>query len=163
MKQVRLGFFGLLIIGLWAGAICADDGRFIFLDLTVKDNNTGLIWIRNGNLGRQSRDGANKLVEELNRNKYAGHEDWRLPTAKELESLVKYAKSLGYDRSPKGPYKLFNEMGFYDVQSSIYWSSSTSIFMTFSGGSWGVSMDNGSSDYNNKTNKINIWPVREDI
>jgi hypothetical protein len=161
-QSIRIPFV-LLLVALLAGIVFAEDSRFVFKDLTVNDKHNGIIWVRNANLGKQDIDGANELVKELNRKKYAGYEGWRLPTAGELESLVKYANDLGYNSSPKEPYKLFNEIGFYNVQGSAYWSSSTNIFMAFSGGAWGVNMDNGSTDYKNKTNPIYVWPVRAGI
>lgn len=161
MRQSIIISFELLFVALLAGIVFADDSRFVFKDLIVNDKHNSIIWIRNANLAKQDIDGANELLKDLNLKKYAGYEGWRLPTVGELESLVKYANDLGYSSSPKEPYKLFNEIGFYNVQGSAYWSSSTNIFMAFSGGAWGVNMDNGNTDYKNKTNLIYVWPVRE--
>jgi hypothetical protein len=161
MKRATLIMVGPLLIGLWVGVVFADNSRFIFSDMTVKDKHTGLIWMRNANLGKHDRDGAAELVRELNREKYAGFDDWTIPSIEELESLVKYASDLGYNSYPKGPNKLFNEMGFYEVQAGLYWSSTIWIFMPFSGVAWGMKMDNGNTDQNNKANLLYVWPVRD--
>ncbi|MCK9387970.1 MAG: DUF1566 domain-containing protein [Sulfuritalea sp.] len=163
MKQAMLKLVGALLAVLWVGAVFSDDSRFVLSDMTVKDKHTGLIWMRNANIGKQDKDGATELLKRLNREKYAGYEDWRLPTVEELESLVQYAADVGYSSYPKGPYNFFNQMGFYNVQAGGYWSSSTWIFMAFGGGGWGVSMDNGKTDDNNRANRLHVWPVREGI
>lgn len=68
-------------------------------DGTVTDRATGLMWaqVDSGHL-RAGSDGDGKLnweqalkwAEEL---EYAGHNDWRLPNAKELQSIVDYTRS----------------------------------------------------------------------
>ena len=61
-------------------------------DGTVTDNNTGLMWIQDFNMGRNDGDffedaNATKLfVDNL---EYAGYNDWRLPTRKELCFIMK--------------------------------------------------------------------------
>ena len=68
-------------------------------DGTVIDRATGLEWMRadSGHLkagpkgdGRLTWQEALAWAEELT---YAGHDDWRLPSAKELQSLVDYTRS----------------------------------------------------------------------
>lgn len=68
-------------------------------DGTITDKATGLMWMQHdsgyfkagpwkqGSLDWQQ---ALKWAEEL---KYAGHDDWRLPNAKELQSIVDYSRS----------------------------------------------------------------------
>lgn len=71
----------------------ADNG-----DGTITDNATGLMWMRqdSGHLrtgpnrdGRMNWQQALAWAESL---EYAGHSDWRLPNAKELHSIVDYAR-----------------------------------------------------------------------
>ncbi len=64
------------------------DGRKI-----VIDHNTGLCWQQSDLPPAQDYSGATKYVERLNRNTYAGHKDWRLPTIEELMSLVERKQS----------------------------------------------------------------------
>ena len=61
-------------------------------DGTVTDAATGLMWQKSDSgttmNWREALDYAEKLV-------YAGHDDWRLPNAKELQSIVDYTRSPG--------------------------------------------------------------------
>ena len=80
----------------------ADYGKNVFEsggDGTVTDTATGLMWLQadSGSFGAGDRaDGtltweqALAWAENLT---YAGHSDWRLPNAKELQSLVDYTRS----------------------------------------------------------------------
>ena len=75
--------------------------------LTVLDNVTGLIWQRspdtdgNGMLNRADKltlTQAQRLPAKLNAARFGGYSDWRLPTIKELYSLIIFS---GLD--PSGP------------------------------------------------------------
>jgi hypothetical protein len=55
--------------------------------LTVTDKVTGLMWQRGG-LDIMSGRMMRKAIEELNREGFAGHSDWRLPTLAEALSLM---------------------------------------------------------------------------
>jgi uncharacterized protein DUF1566/dockerin type I repeat protein len=70
-------------------------------DGTITDNNTGLVW------EKQSRDGSvhdvgnaytwdeafSAHVAGLNTANFAGHQDWRLPNVKELQTIVDYGNA----------------------------------------------------------------------
>ncbi|MFZ5775893.1 MAG: DUF1566 domain-containing protein [Thermodesulfobacteriota bacterium] len=55
--------------------------------LTVTDQRTGLMWQRGGCDITNIRN-VKRYVEELNRKRFAGHDDWRLPTMEEALSLM---------------------------------------------------------------------------
>jgi hypothetical protein len=57
-------------------------------DETVTDHATGLMWQRSGSPEPLSWLDAKVYVEALNRLGFAGHTDWRLPTAEELASTI---------------------------------------------------------------------------
>ena len=62
-------------------------------DGTVTDNATGLMWAQDDSgFGMNWKD-ALAWVQQKNAEKYLGHEDWRLPNAKELQSIVDYTRS----------------------------------------------------------------------
>ncbi|MDR4503694.1 MAG: DUF1566 domain-containing protein [Candidatus Scalindua sp.] len=59
----------------------------------VVDHATGLMWIRSGSDNYMKWHEAAELVKNLNKMKYAGHSDWRLPTLDEAVSLLEPSKS----------------------------------------------------------------------
>lgn len=152
------------------GTVSTVDNRFVFSYMTVHDKRTGLIWTRDANLEWLNWHDSFKFIKELNKNNYAGHKDWRLPSEKELLTLISYAKSRGHadPSGVNGPSMLFNQMGFYDVQHGhinymsgyYYLTSNTDSRQT--GYARVVSMYNGYAYSTYKAEKHYVWPVRSD-
>ena len=70
---------------------------FTLDEQTVQDNKTGLMWVRDGDLsGIVGFRNAQQFIDKLNLRKYVGYNDWRLPSRKELGTLVEYAKKNGW-------------------------------------------------------------------
>ena len=94
--------------------------RFRFQGLVVEDRLTGLWWTPTAGSGppRMTWEEALQAPSALNREKYGGRTDWRLPNIRELESLVDLAR-----HSPALPAS----HPFRDVQEG-YWSSTTSAY-----------------------------------
>lgn len=60
---------------------------------TVTDNATGLMWSQHDSgIGMNWQD-ALAWVQSKNQASYLGYSDWRLPNAKELQSIIDYTKS----------------------------------------------------------------------
>ena len=111
-----------------------DDG-----DGTITDRATGLTWMQvdSGHLeAGKKRDGrldwreALTWAEQLT---FAGHSDWRLPSVKELQSIVDYARSPDTTKSAAiAPIfkvsPIENEGGKPDAP--CYWSSTTHASLT---------------------------------
>ena len=57
-------------------------------DGTVTDRATGLMWEQKGSKREKSYYSAKKHVKSLNKKKFAGYDDWRIPTVEELYSLL---------------------------------------------------------------------------
>ncbi|MCX5902567.1 MAG: DUF1566 domain-containing protein, partial [Proteobacteria bacterium] len=80
-------------------------------DGTVTDTGSGLMWQQDGTTG--TREEADAYCESLT---LAGHTDWRLPTVKELQSIVDY-----------GRYNPAINTTFFpilpDTWAILYWSS----------------------------------------
>jgi len=61
-------------------------------DGTVTDRATGLTWEQSGSKEIMTYDKAPEYINDLNRRKFAGYSDWRLPTVEELLSLMEKEK-----------------------------------------------------------------------
>ncbi|MEZ4649872.1 MAG: DUF1566 domain-containing protein [Candidatus Eisenbacteria bacterium] len=59
-------------------------------DGTITDSATGLMWMQEDNGAGVTWEDALSYSESLS---FAGHDDWRLPNAKELQSIVDYTRS----------------------------------------------------------------------
>ncbi len=59
---------------------------------TVVDHATGLMWQKSGSDKPLTYEQAQAYIEELNRKRFAGYNDWRLPTIEELMSLLELEK-----------------------------------------------------------------------
>jgi hypothetical protein len=122
---------------------------------TVTDKLTGLIWTINANyFGQrtwaQALDDAYGLqsgTAGLTDGSKAG--DWRLPSRKELESLV--------DCGRFGPALPADHL-FTGTQSSYYWSSTTNAGSTSN--AWDMNFADGSVGYSGKVNILYVWCVR---
>lgn len=114
---------------------------------TVSDRDTGLMWLRDTHdLSRMTWSNA---VEFCNRMNYGGYADWRLPNARELESL------LSYDSDGYGFHTLFN----VDLSSGgYYWTSTT--YAGDTNMALYVRGIEGAQYYDYKSNWKRVWPVR---
>jgi len=130
---------------------------------TIKDNLTGLIWLKQANYnsisGETGTAAWNDAIDfcniletgycNLSDGSSAG--DWRLPSVKELQSLIDFGNS-----SPALP----TGHPFVNVQSDIYRSSTTLEWNPTS--AWYVWMDDGYVYWIDKSNSYYVWPVRSD-
>lgn len=97
-------------------------------DGTISDNATGLMWQQadDGN----TRDWENALLyaEDLS---LAGYDDWRLPNAKELQSIVDYTRAPGVTNSaainPLFFATTFNDPDGNPGQYGYYWTGTTHL------------------------------------
>jgi len=121
-------------------------------EVVILDRLTGLMWTKDANLaGTKSLANAITSCNDLN---YGGYDDWRLPNAPELLSLVDHGRS-----SPA----LQAEHPFINVANSTYWSSSfgandpagLELSVNMTSGSM-----NGYDSGGGKTGPYYSWPVR---
>jgi hypothetical protein len=69
------------------------DNRYVVGKKVIADVNTGLMWERFGSPAPLKYRSAKYWISLLNRNKYAGYKNWRLPTLDEAASLLKNKKN----------------------------------------------------------------------
>jgi hypothetical protein len=64
------------------------ENRFDDRDGVIVDDASGLMWQKSGSSEPLMYKEAQKYIEQLNRDRFGGHNDWRLPTVEELLSLL---------------------------------------------------------------------------
>jgi len=97
-------------------------------DGSVTDRATSLVWSKTDSGRGMNWQDALAWVQQKNVEKFLGHDDWRLPSVKELQSLVDYARSPDTSQSPAiDPMfrctTITNEIGQADY--AFYWSGTT--------------------------------------
>ena len=95
-------------------------------DGTVTDRATGLMWTRTDSGEGMNWQQALAWVQEKNAEDYLGYDDWRLPNAKELQSLVDYSRAPAATDSPAID-PLFEVSQLKDGAYPYYWSSTTHL------------------------------------
>jgi hypothetical protein len=89
---------------------------------TVLDNNTGLVWeVKSPKKGDVNycddaytwKDAGDVYIKALNKKKYGGFSDWRLPNKDELRSIIDYGKT--------GP--AVDTRYFPHCKSDLYWTA----------------------------------------
>lgn len=99
-------------------------------DQTITDEATGLMWTQYDNGKGLNWEEALAWTQQKNKEKHLGYSDWRLPNAKELQSIVEYERcpdaSLSAAIDPLFHCTaITNEEGMTDYP--WYWTSTTHI------------------------------------
>jgi len=124
-------------------------------DGTITDLNTGLTWEKKSRDGRLhdeanmyvwSGDGSQVTIwdflDQLNAANFAGHNDWRIPNVKELQSIIDYGTFPAVDPVFNNNCTAGCDLAHCSCTASYYyWSSTTpasatgvALFVDFSGG-----------------------------
>jgi hypothetical protein len=103
----------------------ADNG-----DGTVTDKATRLMWSKADSGAGMDWEHALAWAQQKNAEHYLGHNDWRVPNIKELQSIVDYSRSPATTDSPAidpvfQTTKMTNEAGQDDY--GFFWSSTTHL------------------------------------
>ena len=99
-------------------------------DGTITDAATGLMWSQADSGEVMDWEDALAWVQQRNEENYLGYSDWRLPNAKELESIVDYTRSPDTTNSAAvDPLfeisEIVNEAG--DIGYPFYWTGTTHV------------------------------------
>jgi hypothetical protein len=123
-------------------------------EATVIDHATGLMWHQSGSDIEMDWKKAKQWVIDLNKKKYAGYDDWRLPTVEEATSLLAMNKNDG---------DLYIDAVFNIKQIGI-WTGDENDSASYLDGAWGVRFSGGYGGgnvcwcYDNASNYVR--PVR---
>jgi len=126
--------------------------RFLHGDAeTVIDNLTGLMWTKDANLSEFPLmwQEAGAYVQKMNVAERFGYGDWRLPTRKELFSLVSHASV-----NPALPAS----HPFVNVFTGYYWTSTTCARLPSQ--AWYVHLGGARVFKGMKHGSYMVWPVR---
>ncbi|WP_299010472.1 DUF1566 domain-containing protein [uncultured Shewanella sp.] len=99
-------------------------------DGTISDQATQLMWMKSDSQNGMNWQQALAWAQEKNAENFLGHNDWRLPTAKELQSIVDYQRSPDATQSAAinpifSTTSITNEAGQADYP--WFWSSTTHV------------------------------------
>jgi hypothetical protein len=108
---------------------------------------TGQRWTRDSNLagGEVTWQQAQDFVKQINSKKFAGRQDWRLPSRDDLRAMAKYLNS---DNS---------QTDGITAEADFYWSATTGDFEPDYADA--VNMADGSVDSQSKSDYNYVWPV----
>ncbi len=147
MKKLLYFFLFIFLLPVFVHARFFDNG-----DGTVTDTRTGLTWEqKTDDGGLRDKDNNYTWKEALDYCEaldLGGHTDWRLPTIRELGSLVDLSR---WNSSIDTEF-------FPNTRASYYWSSTT--FVDFSDGAWSVDFNDGNGSSNYKLNDSYVRAVR---
>lgn len=94
-------------------------------DGTITDSATSLMWTQADNGSAMSWQDALAWAEDLT---FAGYSDWRLPNAKELQSIVDYSRSPDTTNSAAiDPLFEVTKLSSGNLDYPYYWSSTTHV------------------------------------
>jgi hypothetical protein len=125
----------------------------------VTDNLTGLMWTRNVNIGGSMYwSDAIVYCETLD---YGGHTDWRLPTIRELQSLVDYSRYSPALCNTAGTGQWVENDPFTGVSilEGGYWAS-TVVADNPNEEAWIFDLIRGGSGTGTPRDSYYVWPVR---
>lgn len=119
--------------------------RFDTNDRTITDLTTSLEWTKNANILMRefNYEESQEFIKKLNRESYAGRNDWRMPSRQELKIFSKHSKKLGQH-----------------VMSGGYWSSTEASGGLKNYQAWAVDMNYGNEMQSAKLVQHYVWPVR---
>jgi len=131
---------------------------FEFSEKTVRDKNTGLVWLRNISRGGKPTGmmNARSYALSLKKEKLGDCTEWRLPGAGEMSRIVSYAQKAGYtaQKGNKYPADYFKAIGFTSVENDYYWVGIGTPLRSAT-----VDLEDGLSTVKTVEDHLQYWPV----
>jgi hypothetical protein len=97
---------------------------------TITDHATGLMWSQDDSGSGMNWESALAWVQQRNAENHLGHSDWRLPNAKELQSIVDYGRSPDTTGSA-AIHEMFNSTQITNLAGQtdypFYWSGTSHL------------------------------------
>ncbi|VVS94656.1 Lcl C-terminal domain-containing protein [Desulfoluna spongiiphila] len=138
------------------GAPLTNPNRYhLNMDNTVTDFNTGLIWELKTQENTSNKWHQHMAAAYCNDLEIGGYTDWRLPTIKELLTLIDYTST----EQPMLHMPVFTNsvIAFHSEISACYWSSTTSVTPVIQTGNktmaWAVDIQHGVTKLGFKTSQ----------
>jgi hypothetical protein len=151
MNRIVLSICSITAVGIAAGLFVSrgyGQGATIRTDIqvaTVRDLNTRLTWQRTIAAGTFSFEGATGYCADLD---LAGHDDWRLPSMQEFQTLVDESRTL----------PTIDVAAFPETPSAGFWSGTPWAGTPLA--AWHVDFDTGSAAYDTSTMPYHVRCVR---
>jgi serine/threonine-protein kinase len=103
-------------------------------DGTIIDKATGLMWQKSGSTSRLNNRRAKEYIKQLNRKRFAGYGDWRMPTVEELASILVRKRKNGAHIDP-----------VFEGKQTLVWTIDRCESQSWSwlNGAWLVDFKNG--------------------
>lgn len=127
----------------------------------VVDRKARLMWTRTAAISPKPMVHAatQKLIAQLNAERFAGYNDWRMPTREDFEALLAPGKHAGWGSGiTRYMADYLGTCGFTAVQSGNYWTASPATEQP--GYFYAVNTWNGNSRPLEEKNYYYLWPVR---
>ena len=175
MNRLLAFALAVAVLTLTSGVLAGSKIVVRFKDMgdgTIRDNNSGLIWLKDANcsdLAGKGLDGRATWHTALEVSAALSHGtcglkdgskagDWRLPTKTEWESFMSADYAFPALVNTVGDVQWSEGDAFTGVQSSSYWSSTEYA----STRTWQAFMDIGSMShtFNHDDHFAYVWPVR---
>ena len=129
------------------------DNRFEDQGEVIFDDATGLTWQKSGSPKSITYQDAQEYIAELNRQKFGGYENWRLPTVEELLSLL--------EKERNSANNLYINPMFDETQTWVWSADIRQIKDERSSGSaWSVSFLGGRVYWDDLSSSLCVRAVR---
>ncbi|WP_054691545.1 DUF1566 domain-containing protein [Geotalea toluenoxydans] len=102
----------------------------------MRDTGKAIYWLQDNPHDATDCDWhkARRYVIGLNKGRFSGYSDWRIPRRDEVESLLDFARW----NAASDMAALLKKLGFNGIEGAVYWTSSPIIDDVSGDGIWGV-------------------------